>query len=138
MSQISALVEANRRIQKLPIPPAPARLDGLTVTLMNFETDGVAGGMVGGNSATFQKMVNRAAIKMLKERGARVKLTTVKLDAVVRWETDTKPLTMFDKLLFACEVFNAVIVDHRALPANNDEFHRQLVQTIREAKVRLE
>jgi hypothetical protein len=67
MTWASAQTEATRRIALLPIPPDPTPLDGLTVTLLDFETDAVAGMLVGGNSAEFQQMVNRAASRALKK-----------------------------------------------------------------------
>lgn len=139
MSQRNAENEAARRISKMPIPPEPEHLQGCTITLLNFETDGVAGGLVGGNSATFQSMCNKAAKKMLKARGAQVKTVTVKLDTVVRWDTDdAKPQTLVDKLVFAAEVFNAVICNHRVLPTYHDILHKELIELIKEAKHSLE
>jgi len=59
MTWQDAQAEAARRLSLLPAPPAPARLDGLTVTLIEFETDEIAGVLAGGNSATFQRMVKQ-------------------------------------------------------------------------------
>jgi len=137
MSNKNAVNDAINRINKLPIPPEPERLDGLTVTLLDFETDGVTGGLVGGNSATYQRMVNRAGTKLLKRRGAIVKVTTVKLDAVLQWDGEQKPLTLMDRLLDMAEVLNAVIMEHRDQPARGDEFHKRLEQVIKDARLRL-
>ena len=135
MSFAIATKEAENRVNHLPIPPAPERLDGLTVTLVNFETDGVAAGLVGGNSATFQRMINRAARQLLKDRGATVKLDLIKLDHAIQWATDeAPPLTRTDKLLFVAEMFDAVLRNHRTLPEPGGEFHRQLIALVKDCQ----
>ena len=78
MTWKSAQHEAANRLAKLPIP-ADARLDGYTVTLIEFDADATAGLLVGGNSAEFQSMVNRALKKLLKKRGALVVFRRIKL-----------------------------------------------------------
>ncbi len=134
MSWSSAVAEAERRIKKLPIPPEPTPLDGLEVTLINFESDSIAAGMVGGNSATFQAMTNRAAVKILKKRGARVNIVTMRMDNVLKWDGESKPPTLIDRLLFMAEVFNAVVLGHRENPKRNDELHTELQKLIKEGK----
>ena len=86
MSWLSAMKEAEQRMKKLPIPKEGS-LAGLTVTLMDFETDSVAGGLVGGQSAMFQTMVNRAMTKLLKKRGAMVDVVVIKLDRAIKWRS---------------------------------------------------
>jgi len=138
MSYFSAVVEGERRIKLLPIPPEPVPLVGLEVTLINFETDSVAGGLVGGNSATFQTMTNRAMLKNLRKRGARVNLSTIKLDAILKWSDDTKAPSLVERLTDMAEIFNAVILENRETPKCGDDMHRQLQQLIKDAHARLE
>ena len=123
----------------MPIPQGDEPLTDLTVTLLAFETDGVTAGLVGGNSALFQTMVVKAQKKLLRQRGATVRVATIKLDTVLQWAGDEpKPLTLLDRLVFIAEVFNAVILNHRATPERGDELYQQLQQVIRDAKNRLE
>jgi len=69
----------------LPIP-LTGPLTGLTVTLLAFETDAVAGFTVGGNSAHFQWMVNRAAKRLLEHRGATVNIRTITMAETMQWQ----------------------------------------------------
>lgn len=140
MSFLNAKAEAQNRIARLPIPQGDEPLDGLTITLMNFENDTVAAGLVGGNSSKFQFMCNKAAAKLLKARGAEVQSLIVRLNSVVHWssESETKPLSVFDRLLFAAEVLNACIQNNRELPRRGDELHQQLQQTIKDAQTMLD
>jgi len=88
MTWQSAQTEAKRRIGYLPIPPTGS-LTGLTINLLAFETDAVAGFLAGGNSALFQWMVNRAAKRILEKRGATVKVRTVTLAETMEWNKVT-------------------------------------------------
>ena len=137
MGYFSAVVEGERRIKLLPIPPEPTPLIGLEITLLNFETDSVAGGLVGGNSATFQAMVNRAIKKNLRHRGARVNLATVKLDSILKWNDDSKVPSLVERLLDMAEVFNAVIMEYREKPVCGDDLHRRLQQLIKDEHARI-
>jgi hypothetical protein len=83
----NAVAEAHRRIAMLPIPPAPAPLDGLVLRLQDFETDAVAAILCGGNSADFQRMVNRAVLRTLRKRGAKVEVETVSFREVLTWNS---------------------------------------------------
>ncbi len=135
MSNFNAKSEAVNRIARMPIPQGDEPLTGLTVTLLAFETDGVAAGLVGGNSAQFQAMVIKAQKKLLRQRGAIVKVATIQLNTVLQWAGDEpKPLTLLDRLVFVAEMFNAAIRNHRVLPVRNDDFHQQLQQFIKDAK----
>ena|GEM_PF-3066866 len=93
MTWQDAQTEAARRLWLLPAPPPPARLDGLTVTLIEFETDEIAGVLAGGNSATFQRMVNRALRRRLESRGATVVVRIITLAETMRWIRNTKRVT---------------------------------------------
>lgn len=74
-----------RRLALLGLPAPPARLDGLTITLIDFDTRELCGFLIGGNSHEYQRNVNRAVKRALERRGATVKLRHIKLAEAVRW-----------------------------------------------------
>jgi len=84
MTWQTAQAEAKRRLSLLPGPP-DGRLDGLTVTLIEFETDQIAGLLAGGNSAMFQRMVNRALRRYMESRGAIVVERIITLQETMKW-----------------------------------------------------
>lgn len=89
MSWRDAQDEAARRLSRLHIPartslPDPTKdLHGVTVALIEFESDETAGLLVGGHSAAFQAMVNRAMKRALEKRGASVIIQQIPYNNVV-------------------------------------------------------
>lgn len=77
--------ESLHRILLLGFPAPPVRLDGLIVTLLDFESREIAGFLVGGYSAEFQQNVNRAVKRELERRGAIVKLKRITIAESIRW-----------------------------------------------------
>ena len=77
--------ESLHRILLLGLPAPPARLDGLIVTLLEFQPREIAGFLVGGYSAEFQRNVNRAVRREMERRGAVVKLKRITVAESIRW-----------------------------------------------------
>ncbi len=77
--------EALHRLLLLGLPSPPARLEGLVVTLLEFENREITGFLVGGTSQDFQRNVNRAIRRELERRGAIVKVNRIKEYDTVRW-----------------------------------------------------
>lgn len=93
MTWQDAKSDARNRIALMTmLPPAGKRLDGLTIVLTDYEDSITYRFLCGMNgwSLDYFRMVNNAAARILRKRGAIVEYRTVKLDDYIRWLFATK------------------------------------------------
>jgi hypothetical protein len=79
--------EAAHRVAALPIPK-DGPLDGLVLTLLEFESDELARYAIGLESARDQTYINRAIRRLLKPRGVLFRTRWIKMAATVQWLTE--------------------------------------------------
>lgn len=85
MTWQTAKAEADRRIAQLPLPPEPARLDGLKITVLDFDSDAVCLLLTGVQPVIFHKTVIRAMRRQLESRGAIVHFKMIPIADTMDW-----------------------------------------------------